>query len=243
MMRVEHVRKRFGGILAVDDVSFQAADGRVTAVLGPNGAGKTTTLRMLTGLLRPDRGRSLIDGRDPVAAPVAARRLLGAVPDSVTPYERLTPAEHLAYAGRLRGLTGGDLATAIDNGLELFELGKLAGRPARGFSHGERRRLALAQALVHDPPNVVLDEPTNGLDVMSIRVVRRLIRRLAAAGKCVILSTHVMQEVAAVCDRVVIVAAGRVVAEGTPDELRSRAGESDLEEAFVRLIGTEEGLS
>ncbi len=243
MIQVEHLHKRFGGTLAVDDVTFRAEDGQVTAVLGPNGAGKTTSLRMVTGLLRPDRGRSLVDGHDPVAAPGPARRLLGVVPDAVALYERLTPREHLAYAGRLRGMSGAGLAAAIERSLELFQLRSLAARPARGFSHGERRRLALAQATIHDPRNVILDEPTNGLDVLSIRVVRRLVRGLAAEGRCVVLSTHVMQEVAAVCDRVVIVARGRVAAEGTPDEIRSRAGQSDLEEAFVRLIGTEEGLN
>lgn len=243
MMRVENLRKRFGGTLAVDDVTFVAEDGQVTGVLGPNGAGKTTSLRMLSGLLAPDRGRACIDGHDPATEPREARRRLGAVPDTVAPYERLTPREHLTYAGRLRGLTGAGLGAAIERGLDLFQLRELATRPARGFSHGERRRLALAQALIHDPKNVILDEPTNGLDVMSIRVVRRLMRRLAAEGKCVVLSTHVMQEVAATCDRVVIVAGGKVAADGSPDEIRGRAGHADLEEAFVRLIGTEEGLN
>lgn len=242
MIQAERLLKRFRSTVAVEEVTLHAADGQVTGVLGPNGAGKTTSLRMLTGLLRPDGGRALVDGLDPAAAPAAARRRLGAVPDAVSPYERLTPREHLAYAGRLRGLRGADLATAVERGIDRFHLGPLAERPARGFSHGERRRLALAQALVHDPRNVILDEPTDGLDVMATRAVRRLIRQLAQDGKCVLLSTHVMQEVAAVCDRVVIVAGGRVVAEGTPDEIRRQAGEEDLEEAFLRVIGTEKGL-
>ena len=243
MIEVAGLGKRFGARLAVEDVTFRASDGQVTGLLGPNGAGKTTSLRVLAGLLRPDRGRVLVDGADVTRQPGAARRALGVLPETAGLYGRLTAREHLEYAARLHGLTGRDLDAAVDRAIDVLGMDGLASRRTAGFSQGERRKVALARALVHDPQNVLLDEPTNGLDVMSIRSVRRQVRRLADAGKCVVLSTHVMQEVAALCDRIVILARGRVVAEGTPAEILAAGRADGLEDAFVALIGTEEGLN
>lgn len=245
MIRVENLQKHFGKTVAVDDVTFRAENGQITGLLGPNGAGKTTTLRMLYGLIRPDRGRALIDDQDIAAAKDTStvQSGLGVLPDATGLYTRLTTREHLRYSGGLQGLHGRSLEQAVDRMLDRFEIRDLAERRTEGFSHGERRKVALARALIHDPPNVVLDEPTNGLDVMSIRIMRRLIQDLAKSGKCVIFSSHVMQEVSALCDRVVIIARGRVVADGTPAELQASTGKETLEDAFIELIGTEEGIN
>jgi sodium transport system ATP-binding protein len=242
MIEVENLHKRFGAVTAVEDVSFTAADGVVTGLLGPNGAGKTTTLRMLYTLIKPDRGSARVDGIDVAHKPMDVRRAIGVLPDARGLYPRLTAREHARYAGELHGLGGKALDERVDELVELLEMKDIADRRAEGFSQGERMKVALARALVHGPKNVLLDEPTNGLDVMSTRAVRTLIRKLKAEGRCVLFSSHVMQEVAALCDRIVVVARGRVVAEGTADELRARTGKESLEEAFVAIIGTDQGL-
>jgi sodium transport system ATP-binding protein len=242
MIEVRNLHKRFGAVTAVEDVSFSAADGVVTGLLGPNGAGKTTTLRMLYTLIKPDRGTALVDGVDVAARPMDVRRAIGVLPDSRGLYPRLTAREHARYAGELHGLSGAGLEKRVDELVELLDMKDIAHRRTEGFSQGERMKVALARALVHGPRNVLLDEPTNGLDVMSTRAVRVLIRRLKEQGHCILFSSHVMQEVAALCDRIVVVARGRVVAEGTPDELRTRTGKESLEEAFVSVIGTDQGL-
>jgi sodium transport system ATP-binding protein len=239
MIAIEALRKHFGHVAAVRDVTFAAADATVTGLLGPNGAGKTTTLRMLSGLLRPDAGRILVDGIDVAADPIGAQRAMGLLPDSRGLYPRLTPREHIRYFGELHGLRADALATRIDALLKLLGLDPLADRRVAGFSQGERTKVALARALVHAPRNVILDEPTNGLDVMSTRAVRALIRELKHDGCCVVFSSHIMQEVSALCDRIVVIAQGTVVANGTPDDLRRQAGSDDLEDAFVRLAGLE----
>jgi sodium transport system ATP-binding protein len=242
MIEVRNLHKRFGAVTAVEDVSFSAADGVVTGLLGPNGAGKTTTLRMLYTLVRPDRGTARIDGLDVAEKPLEVRRAIGVLPDARGLYPRLTAREHARYAGELHGLSGSLLDKRVDELIELLDMKDIADRRAEGFSQGERMKVALARALVHNPRNVLLDEPTNGLDVMSTRAVRTLIRRLKEQGHCILFSSHVMQEVGALCDRIVVVARGRVVAEGTPDELRTRTGKESLEEAFVSVIGTDQGL-
>jgi sodium transport system ATP-binding protein len=239
MIAIEALRKHFGHVAAVRDVTFAAADATVTGLLGPNGAGKTTTLRMLSGLLRPDAGRILVDGIDVAADPIGAQRAMGLLPDSRGLYPRLTPREHIRYFGELHGLRADALATRIDALLKLLGLDPLADRRVAGFSQGERTKVALARALVHAPRNVILDEPTNGLDVMSTRAVRALIRELKHDGCCVVFSSHIMQEVSALCHRIVVIAQGTVVANGTPDDLRRQAGSDDLEDAFVRLAGLE----
>ena len=242
MIEVRDLERRFGDVVAVDGVSFTAADGRITGLLGPNGAGKTTTLRTLYGLLRPDAGAATVDGIDAVAEPLAVQRRIGVLPDAHGLYVRLTVREHLRYVGELHGLDGDAIASSIERLVARLDMGAIIDRRVEGFSTGERMKVAVGRALVHDPPNLLLDEPTRGLDVMSTRAMRDLIRQLRADGKCVLFSSHVMQEVSALCDEIVIVARGRAVARGTPDELCQRAGEDDLEEAFVRIIGSDEGL-
>jgi sodium transport system ATP-binding protein len=242
MISAQELRKRFGSVDAVRGVSFTAPNGRITGLLGPNGAGKTTTLRMMTGLVRPDAGRVEVDGATVSDDPLAARRRLGVLPDSRGLYPRLTAREHIRYFGQLHGGSGASLESRVDALVRQLEMADIADRRAAGFSQGERVKVALARALVHDPPNVILDEPTNGLDVMSTRAVRQLILRLKDEGRCVVFSSHVMPEVAALCDHIVVVARGEVVAAGSPAELCAATGAAALEDAFVAAIGTEEGL-
>ena len=220
MIQIANARKQFGSVTAVDGVSFVAQDGAITGLLGPNGAGKTTTLRMLYAVMKPDSGEVRVDDVDAVATPQAAQARLGVLPDGFGLYPRLTAREHLDYFGALQGIESDRLAKRTEELLDLLDMRAIADRRTAGFSHGERTKVALARALVHDPQNVLLDEPTNGLDVMSTRAVRAIVRRLRDQGRCVLFSSHVMQEVSALCDSIVVIAPGRVVAQGTPDELR-----------------------
>ena len=249
MIVAEHLRKTFPGkgkkaapVIAVDDVSFTAHDGQITGLLGPNGAGKTTTMRMLYTLMTPDRGNVTVDGIDAARDPVAVRRALGVLPDARGVYKRLTARENIAYFGELHGLSSKQIAERTKALSDALDMGDILDRQTEGFSQGQRTKTAIARALVHDPRNVILDEPTNGLDVMTTRAMRGFLRQLREEGRCVIFSSHIMQEVAALCDRIVIIAKGTVVAAGTADELREQAGEDNLEEAFVKVIGSEEGL-
>jgi len=242
MIEVRDLHKAFGKVKAVDGASFTAADGQITGLLGPNGAGKTTSLRMLYTLMKPDRGQVLVDGIDAVVDPTAVRRRLGVLPDSRGLYKRLSSRENIQYFGRLHGMDDALIAKRIETLSTALEMGDIIDRRTEGFSQGQRVKTAIARALVHDPRNVILDEPTNGLDVMATRAMRRFLNQLRDEGRCVLFSSHIMQEVAALCDRIVIIAHGRVVAEGTPDELRAQTGEENLEDAFVKAIGTEEGL-
>ena len=246
MIEVQGLRKSFqsrgGAIVAVDGVSFVARDGEITGLLGPNGAGKTTTLRMLYTLMQPDAGRVLVDGLDPAAVAGDVRRRLGVLPDARGLYKRLTARENIAYFGRLHGLDAAVMTARIERLALALGMQDFIDRRTEGFSQGQRTKTAIARALVHDPRNVLLDEPTNGLDVMTTRGLRQFLRELRSEGRCVLLSSHIMQEVAALCDRIVVIAHGRVVAQGTPDELRAQTGESNLEDAFVQVIGSEEGL-
>jgi sodium transport system ATP-binding protein len=242
MIEVRDLHKAFGTVKAVDGVSFTANDGQITGLLGPNGAGKTTSLRMLYTLMKPDRGQVLVDGIDATIDPTGVRRRLGVLPDSRGLYKRLSSRENIRYFGRLHGLDDPLIAQRTEALAKALEMGDIIDRRTEGFSQGQRVKTAIARALVHDPRNVILDEPTNGLDVMSTRAMRRFLLQLKAEGRCVLFSSHIMQEVAALCDRIVIIARGQVVAEGTPDELRTMTGENNLEDAFVKAIGTEEGL-
>ena len=242
MITAVGLHKRFGDVVAVEEVSFEALDGKITGLLGPNGAGKTTSLRMLYGLIRPDAGRATIDGRDVLREALAARRAVGVLPDAQGLYPRLTARENITYFGRLHGLRGDDLARRVGELIQLLDMAHVADRRTAGFSQGERMKVAIARAMVHDPRNVVLDEPTNGLDVMSTRAMRALIRSMRDQGRCVLFSSHVMQEVSALCDHIVVIARGVVVAQGSPDALRERTGAESLEDAFVAIIGSEEGL-
>jgi sodium transport system ATP-binding protein len=245
MIVVEDLAKAFGkrgAIRAVDGVSFVAADGEITGLLGPNGAGKTTLLRMLATLVIPDRGRARIGEFDVVQDRYAVRRRIGVLSDARGLYPRLSARENIRYYGELYGLRGAALERRIDQLVGVLAMYDIADRKAQGFSHGERMKTAIARALVHDPDTILLDEPTNGLDIMSVRALREQLKALRSAGKCLLFSTHVMQEVAALCDRIVIVAKGRVVAGGTAQELVARSGAPSLEDAFVGLIGSGEGL-
>ena len=243
MIHVDAVSKRFGAVHALSEVSFTAEAGSITALLGPNGAGKSTCLRILYGLLRPDAGAVRIAGIDVARAPEAARRQLGIVTDEFGLYERLTPRDHLRYFGRLHGMHGALLDTAIDRVIGEVGLDAEAGRACKGFSAGQRIKVALARALLHDPAVLVLDEPTRGLDVMSTRAVRGALVRARERGAAVLLSSHVMQEAALLCDAVVVLAAGRVRFAGMPPALLAHTGCGALEEAFVDVIGTDEGIA
>jgi sodium transport system ATP-binding protein len=235
----EKLRKLFGTVVAVDGVSFTASDGSVTALLGPNGAGKTTSLRMIYGLMRPDGGSILIDGHDVASNPQDTLARMGVLPDQSGLYGRLTAREHIRYFGELHGLRGFDLESRIEKWIDILDLQSIADRRVAGFSHGERTKVALARALVHDPQNVILDEPTNGLDVMSTRTVRQVVRTLRDKGRCILFSSHVMQEVSVLCDRIVVMASGKVIAQGSSEDLLVLAGKKTLEDAFVHLVGQE----
>ncbi|MGN6312645.1 MAG: ABC transporter ATP-binding protein [Rhodanobacteraceae bacterium] len=243
MIEVKNLHKAFGEVKAVDGVSFTARDGEITGLLGPNGAGKTTTLRMLYTLMEPDSGQVLVDGMDAARDPVPVRRVLGVLPDARGLYKRLTARENIEYFARLHGIEDATMHARRDALTEALEMRDILDRRTEGFSQGQRVKTAIARALVHDPKNIILDEPTNGLDVMSTRGLRRFMQQLRDEGRCVLFSSHIMQEVAALCDRIVVIARGRVVADETPDALRAQTGESNLEDAFVKIIGSEEGLA
>ncbi len=237
MIEALSLSKRFGAVEAVREVSLAAADGRITGLLGPNGAGKSTTLRMLYTVLRPNAGDALIDGCSVVRDPLGAAARLGVLPHGGGIYPNLTARENVLYFAALHGLPRARARARTAELVRLLEMEEFADRRARGFSQGQRVKTALARALVHRPRNLVLDEPTNGLDVMAVRALRSLLRQLRDEGHCVLLSSHVMQEVSALCDEVVVIAAGAVRASGTPEVIRARTGTASLEEAFVHLIG------
>ncbi|UXI68778.1 ATP-binding cassette domain-containing protein [Tahibacter amnicola] len=243
MIEVTDLHKAFGTVKAVDGVSFVAKDGEITGLLGPNGAGKTTTLRMLYTLMTPDRGQVRVDGLDVATHADAVRRRLGVLPDARGLYKRLTSRENIEYFARLQGLDEATIAQRCAALFDALDMRDIADRRTEGFSQGQRVKTAIARALVHDPRNVILDEPTNGLDVMATRAMRTFLARLRGENRCVLFSSHIMQEVAALCDRIVVIADGKVVAAGTADELRAQTGKDNLEDAFVRIIGSDEGLA
>jgi len=229
-------------VQAVQQVDLLAADGCITGLLGPNGAGKTSTLRIVAGLIAPDAGTVRVDGLDVTQRPREALARMGVLSDARGLYPRLSARENIVYYGRLHGLSAAAAAARAQTLACMLEMESLLDRRTEGFSQGERMKTALARALVHDPPNIVLDEPTNGLDVLATRSLRDTLRRLRDEhGKCIVFSSHIMQEVERLCDRVVVVAAGRTVAEGSVAELCAQAGEADFEEAFVRLAFEAEG--
>jgi sodium transport system ATP-binding protein len=235
MIEVRGLAKSFGDLRVVQDVSFVARDGEITGLIGPNGAGKTTMFRLICTVLRPNRGTTLIDGIDSQKDPLAARRRLGVLPDIRALYPRLTAREHLRYFGELHGIGRGDLDSRIAELVATLRMEDFIDRRAKGFSRGQQMKVALGRALVHRPHNVMLDEPTNGLDVATSRAVRDLLRRLRAEGRCVLLTSHIMQEVAALADRIVVLAGGTIVVQGTPAELRRATGLLDLEEIFMAV--------
>jgi len=243
MIEALGLRKAFGAVKAVDDVGFIARDGEITGLLGPNGAGKTTTLRMLYTLMKPDAGSVRVDGIDAARDPTAVRRRLGVLPDARGLYKRMTARENIAYFAELQGLDAVTSRARVDALIAALDMQDIAERRTEGFSQGQRVKTAIARALVHDPGNVILDEPTNGLDVMATRAMRAFMMRLKQEGRCVLFSSHIMQEVAALCDRIVVIARGRVVADASPAALLDQTRAVTLEDAFVAVIGSEEGLS
>jgi sodium transport system ATP-binding protein len=243
MIEAESLSKKFGAIQAVREVSFRAADGQITGLLGPNGAGKSTTLRMLYGVLTPDGGNTWIDGIDIRGETSSARRRLGVLPHAAGLYGNLTARENIEYFGALYGIERAQLAARTAELARALDMHAFLERRVKGFSQGQRIKVALARALIHDPPNLVLDEPTNGLDVMAIRNLRDILRELKAQGRCILFSSHVMQEVAALCDRVVIIGRGAVLANDNPEAIRAASGTRSLEEAFLKVLGEPEGLA
>ena len=244
MIEVQQLGKRFShgrgararSVQALDGVSFSAADGRITGLLGPNGAGKTTTLRIAAALIEPDAGRVHVDGIDVAARPTEALARMGVLSDARGLYPRLSARENIVYYGRLHGLSRAQAHARAETLARLLDMQPLLDRRTDGFSQGERMKTALARALVHDPANIVLDEPTNGLDVLATRALRDTLRRLRdEEGKCIVFSTHIMQEVERLCDEVVVISHGRTVATGSVAELNAAGGESDFEETFVAL--------
>jgi sodium transport system ATP-binding protein len=236
MLEARDLTKSFGKVSAVRGVSFAARDGQITGLLGPNGAGKSTTLRMLYTVLRPDSGDALIDGVSVLADPLAARRSIGVLSHGAGIYNHLTARENIVYFGELHGLSRADRNARAAELIETLDMQAFADRLAKGFSQGQKLKTALARALVHKPRNVLLDEPTNGLDVMAVRNLRKLLGTLRDAGHCVLFSSHVMQEVEQLCDEVVVIAGGQVVAAGAIADIRARAGNQQLEDAFVQLL-------
>jgi sodium transport system ATP-binding protein len=238
MIVVNSLQKSFGKVKAIDGVSFRAEDGRITGLLGPNGAGKSTTLRVLYTVLKPDAGSAFIDGVDVVANSLDARRRTGSLPHGSGLYPHLTARENIAYYARLYGIDCDLIDEKVQRVIDQLDIGEFADRRCKGFSQGQRTRVSLARAMVHGPRNIILDEPSNGLDVMATRALRDLIRMLKSQGTCVLFSSHVMQEVAALCDEIVIIAAGKVALHDSPDGIRNATGCDDLEDAFVSAIGS-----
>jgi sodium transport system ATP-binding protein len=244
MIEVSGLAKRFSQgrgrqarvVQAVQGLSFRAGDGVITGLLGPNGAGKTTTLRMIAGLIGPDHGNIQVDGIDVAAQPAQALSRMGVLSDARGLYPRLTARENIVYYGRLQGMAVDAAQARAETLADMLEMRPLLDRRTDGFSQGERMKTALARALVHDPSHIILDEPTNGLDVLATRALREALRRLRDEHrKCIVFSTHIMQEVERLCDQVVVVAHGRTVAEGTVPELLARTGHADFESCFVQL--------
>ena len=236
MIKVDDIHKTFGKVHAVRGVSFEAPDGKITGLLGPNGAGKSTTMRVLYTVLKPDEGHATIDGVDVVEDSLGARQLIGALPHSAGLYPQLSARENVAYFATLCGMDKAEIDDRVDAIIKLLEIEDFADRRTKGFSHGQTTKVSLARALVHNPRNVILDEPTSGLDVMATRSLRRLILNLKDDGRCVLFSSHIMQEVAALCDDICIIAHGRVAIDDSIEGIRERTGCEDIEDAFVEAI-------
>jgi sodium transport system ATP-binding protein len=240
MIRVDRINKSFNGIQAARGISFAAEDGKITALLGPNGAGKSTTLRILATVLAADSGTAYVDAHEVKANPMAVRSQIGVLPHASGLYARLTARENILYFGQLHGMGRTDLRRRLNELIELLEMQEFCDRRVAGFSQGQKIKVALARALIHNPKNIILDEPTNGLDVMATRALRNIILHLKDEGRCVLFSSHIMQEVANLGDNVVVIGHGRVLFTGTLERLSEHAEEADLEEAFIKVIEAEE---
>jgi sodium transport system ATP-binding protein len=243
MITVEQLEKSFGTVQALQGVSFSAQDGRITGLLGANGAGKSTALRVISTVIRADEGRVFIDGMNAATNSLFARRQLGVLPHASGLYPNLTARENIRYFGAMHGLDREVIERRTEVWARQLDMLEIIDRPTKGFSHGQKLKVALARTLIHMPRNIILDEPTSGLDIAATRALRDLIRGLRDQGCCVLFSSHVMQEVAALCDDIVIIARGRVIASGTPEQILTITGAADLEEAFVRATRTPNELS
>ncbi len=239
MINVQGISKTFRTVRALDGIEFTARDGEITGLIGPNGAGKTTALRILYTVMRPDRGCARVDGFDTVQDRQEVQSRIGVLPDSRGLYPRLTAREHVHYYGRLHGMDGPALNRRMEELIEALGLDDFIDRRAKGFSKGQVRKVGLARAMVHEPQNLILDEPTNGLDVASSRAVHRILRDWRGQGRCVLFCSHIMHEVAAISDRIVVLSLGRVAAQGTVDELLRQTGEKDLDNMFLSLTETD----
>ncbi len=242
MIEIRNLKKYYGddnNIKAVDDISFTCPDGEITGLLGPNGAGKTTTLRMISGLIKPMSGTVIVDGHDVNVDPRAVRQALGVQADMNGVYPRLTPREQFRYYGRFYGHKGKALESRVQAVLDELNMAEIAERRAEGFSRGQRQKIVLGRALIHNPPNIIMDEPSNGLDVMAVRDTRDSIRAMRDQGRCVLFSTHYLDEAERLCDNIAIIVAGKIVASGTPAALMQRTGKDNLEDAFIALAGRE----
>ncbi len=235
MIEVQNLTKSFKDLVAVDGVGFHARNGAITGLLGHNGAGKSTTLRILYGLLKADKGRAMVDGIDVMTEPLKVQAAIGVMTDAHGLNPRLTAREHIEYFARLRKMKKVQIQRRIDELIVTLDMGEIADRRAEGFSQGEKMKVCLCRSLVHDPQNLIMDEPTNGLDVMTTRSVRSILLKLKKDNKCILLSSHIMQEISALCDEIVVIADGKVLMQGTLDELARRTNESDLEEAFMKI--------
>ncbi|MBT6044227.1 MAG: ATP-binding cassette domain-containing protein [Gammaproteobacteria bacterium] len=235
MIEVQNLTKSFKDLVAVDGVGFHARNGAITGLLGHNGAGKSTTLRILYGLLKADKGRAMVDGIDVMTEPLKAQAEIGVMTDAHGLNPRLTAREHIEYFARLRKMEKTEIQRRIDELIVTLDMSEIADRRAEGFSQGEKMKVCLSRSLVHDPQNLIMDEPTNGLDVMTTRSVRSILHKLKKDNKCILLSSHIMQEISALCDEIIVIADGKVLMQGTLDELARRTNESDLEEAFMKI--------
>ena len=235
MISVRDLKKQFGSVNAVDGVSFTAGSGAITGLLGPNGAGKTTTIRMIGTLIDIDSGTAMIDDVNVAIDPDGARHVCGLLTDSRGVYTRMTARENIRYYADLRGVEIARSERTLARFVDWLDMKDILDRRTEGFSQGERMKVAIVRALIHEPVNVILDEPTNGLDVMSTRALRELIKRLKSEGQTVMFSSHVMQEVAALCDEIIIISHGRVTAQGTTEQLMELSGKQNLEDAFIAL--------
>jgi sodium transport system ATP-binding protein len=231
MIETRNLKKSFGAVHAVRDLSFSAPDGKITGLLGSNGAGKSTTLRMICGVLQPDRGSVRMDGS------------VGALLDHIGLYPRLTARENLTYFGQLQGIPPARLQQRIEQVLLNLGMETIADRRTAGFSQGERMKTALARAILHSPRNLLLDEPANGLDIPSIRALRSLLRQMRDSGICIVLSSHILEEVRILGDHVAIVSNGTVVAQGSPEDLCCQTGSSSLEDAFIKLTSDQDNVT
>lgn len=234
LVRVDGLTRRFGAATAVDGVSFSVARGEVLGFLGPNGAGKSTTMKMIAGFLPPSAGRASVCGHDVADAPLQARARLGYLPEGAPLYGEMTPLEFLGFIADMRGLPRARRAERIAASTAELQLQSVLHRPIETLSKGFRRRVGFAQAILHDPEVLILDEPTDGLDPNQKHQVRLLIDRLRPT-KAIVISTHILEEVDAVCSRAIIIGNGRVLADGTPDALRAQYGTADLDRVFRRL--------